>query len=449
MRIERLKAWNFKNFEALDLELRDFNVLIGANASGKSNALELLKFVRDIAVLGLDNAISLQGGAKYITNLRTGSDKNLRLEITVTPSDDELVARITPRAESLVGQEAQSKAQKDTGLFGFTPIRIPEFWQLRAEITRLLYTLSIHFLPDSGFELVEDEIRVTAEFTREVPGVPKDEHYGSGTVLFRNSGGTVKMEISMPQGAPTLEPRDISSFSSVQLPPGKTLSLEQPLFLMLGMLDSYRETVFKEIEIFDIDPKSPKFGVKIAGKADLEDDGQNLALVLKGILEDSRSKRKLSNLMKDLLPFVGDMDVEPFADRTFLFRLQEEFFPREYLPASLLSDGTINVTALIVALYFEHQSLVGFEEPERNLHPSLIAKVMEMFRDASQYKQVVITTHSPEVVRHAELADLILVSRNQDGISSLSRPSDKKGVLTFLKNEIGIDELYLNNMLEH
>jgi predicted ATPase len=170
--------------------------------------------------------------------------------------------------------------------------------------------------------------------------------------------------------------------------------------------------------------------------------------VLKTILEDDKSKRKLSNLLRDLLPFVGDLTVEPFADRTFLFRLQEAFFPDEYLPASLLSDGTINVTALIVALYFGRHSLVAFEEPERNLHPSLIAKVMQMFRDASRYKQIIITTHSPEIVRHSDLGDLILVARDRRGLSTLSRPGAKERVRAFLRNEIGIEDLYLKNLLE-
>jgi predicted ATPase len=152
--------------------------------------------------------------------------------------------------------------------------------------------------------------------------------------------------------------------------------------------------------------------------------------------------------MRDLLPFVDDLRVEPFADRTFLFRLEEVFFPDEYLPASLLSDGTINVTALIVALYFERRALVAFEEPERNLHPSLLAKVVDMLRDASRRKQVIISTHSPEVVRHAKLEDLILVSRGESGFSRLSRPSERETVRDFLKNEIGIEDLFLQNMLE-
>jgi len=436
MFIERVRAWNFKNFEELDLELKEFNVIVGANASGKSNTLELIKFIRDVASAGLDNAISLQGGAKYFTNIRAGLSRNFRLQILTKPSPEERIAHIIPRV-----QAATPGSPESGGLIKFGP-----FWQLRAEIESLTYTLGIHFGTDADFEIVEDEVEVKADFSQETVRGEVGTAYGKGSLRFRNLRGKLEIEPSLPPGAPG-RPEDFGQLITGQLPPKKTISLELPLYFFVPT-DVYTETVFKDIEVFDIDPKSPKFGVRVAAKADLEDDGENLALVLKTILEDEKSKRMLSNLLRDLLPFVGDLTVEPFADRTFLFRLQEAFFPEEYLPASLLSDGTINITALIVALYFGRHSLVAFEEPERNLHPSLIAKVMQMFRDASRYKQIIITTHSPEVVRHTDLGDLILVARDRRGFSTLSRPGEKERVRAFLKNEIGIEDLYLKNMLE-
>ena len=75
MAIRRLKVSNFRSFNELDVELGDFNVLIGANASGKSNFIEIFRFLRDIRKDGLRNAVALQGGSRYIQNLRIGSDK--------------------------------------------------------------------------------------------------------------------------------------------------------------------------------------------------------------------------------------------------------------------------------------------------------------------------------------------------------------------------------------
>jgi hypothetical protein len=51
------------------------------------------------------------------------------------------------------------------------------------------------------------------------------------------------------------------------------------------------------------------------------------------------------------------------------------------------------------------------------------------------------------VVKHASLEHLLLVSRDPEGFSVLSRPADKEEVRTFLENEIGIEELYIQNLL--
>ena len=47
-----------------------------------------------------------------------------------------------------------------------------------------------------------------------------------------------------------------------------------------------------------------KKGVAITGKRELEEDAGNLALVLKNIIGDPEKKRKFSNLLRDVLPFI-------------------------------------------------------------------------------------------------------------------------------------------------
>jgi predicted ATPase len=91
---------------------------------------------------------------------------------------------------------------------------------------------------------------------------------------------------------------------------------------------------------------------------------------------------------------------------------------------------------------------VIIEEPERNIHPYLISKVMEMMKDASRRKQIIATTHNAEIVRNAELQSILLISRNKSGFSSISRPSMKEEVKKFLENEIGIHDLFIQDLLK-
>ena len=85
--------------------------------------------------------------------------------------------------------------------------------------------------------------------------------------------------------------------------------------------------------------------------------------------------------------------------------------------------------------------------PERNIHPHLISKVAEMMKDASSKKQIIVTTHNPEIVKHTDLENILLVSRDDAGFSNISRPADKKEIKQFLKNDMGIEELYVQNLL--
>src|SRR5215204_928947 len=86
MTIQKIKASNFKSFDELEVELRPLNIVVGANAAGKSNFLEIFRFLRDCSELGFENAISLQGGMDYLANLKIGASRPVYLELTRTGS---------------------------------------------------------------------------------------------------------------------------------------------------------------------------------------------------------------------------------------------------------------------------------------------------------------------------------------------------------------------------
>jgi predicted ATPase len=128
--------------------------------------------------------------------------------------------------------------------------------------------------------------------------------------------------------------------------------------------------------------------------------------------------------------------------------MSEIYAEDTYFPASLLSDGTINIIALIVALYFEDMPFIIIEEPERNIHPHLISRVINMLKDVSPKKQIIITTHNPQIVKYADLEDLLLISRNDKGYSEISKPAENEEIKAFLEEELGIEELYVSNLLK-
>ena len=77
----------------------------------------------------------------------------------------------------------------------------------------------------------------------------------------------------------------------------------------------------------------------------------------------------------------------------------------------------------------------------------MISKVVEMMKDASENKQIIVTTHNPEIVKYSNKEDVILISRDNSGFSEMYRPIHNDKIKNFLKNDIGMDELYIQRML--
>ncbi len=82
MFIKQIEVRNFKNFRHLKMDLGELNVLVGPNASGKSNFIRILQFLRNIIRYDLNDAISIEGGVKYLRNINIGNAENLYLSVT-------------------------------------------------------------------------------------------------------------------------------------------------------------------------------------------------------------------------------------------------------------------------------------------------------------------------------------------------------------------------------
>jgi hypothetical protein len=95
MKLTSIRAVNFKSFRHLDIRLDNLNVLIGANASGKSNFVQLFAFVRDVVESGLENAISIQGG-EYLCNINRAADTNVTIELAVEPENGDPIVPFMP-----------------------------------------------------------------------------------------------------------------------------------------------------------------------------------------------------------------------------------------------------------------------------------------------------------------------------------------------------------------
>ncbi|MFB3924615.1 MAG: AAA family ATPase [Syntrophales bacterium] len=409
--ISSLELSNFKSFRKLKIDhLGALNVLIGTNASGKSNFIQVFRFLRDVADHGLGNAVSMQGGPEYIRNANLPSSEPLSISISYNPD----LSLLPP--------------DKDRTMV----IRVPS----------VTYEFMIRFRKGKRFAVTRDRLSSRLEFYS-IAGKDKGTRIGDGISILEHRGEKIDYRLSVPEGIPLQNGDIFPALLKSERIGTDTLLLEKSLFGFAHRLDRFSD----RIAFYNFDPKLPKGSAAIAGKAELEEDGRNLAICLEKLMGDRDRKRKFSNLVKDILPFIKDIEVEKVTDQTLLVKLREIYSGGARIPAPFISDGTFNIIALVIVLYFEDKDFVIMEEPERSIHPLLISKVIGMMKDASERKQILLTTHHPEIVKYAELENVFFSSRDKEGFSTIIRPAEKEEVKTFLRHDLGMEDLFRQDLL--
>lgn len=90
MIVSRIKLKNWKNFKEVDVPLTDRVFVVGPNASGKSNFLDVFRFLRDIAKPGggLQKAVTERGGISKIRSLAARTFPDVEIEIHLSEFGD-------------------------------------------------------------------------------------------------------------------------------------------------------------------------------------------------------------------------------------------------------------------------------------------------------------------------------------------------------------------------
>ena len=88
MIISRLVLKNWRNFRTFDVPFSDRVIIIGPNASGKSNLLDAIRFLRDIAHPGggLQRSITQRGGLSKVRCLAARREPDVEIEVELSES---------------------------------------------------------------------------------------------------------------------------------------------------------------------------------------------------------------------------------------------------------------------------------------------------------------------------------------------------------------------------
>lgn len=155
----------------------------------------------------------------------------------------------------------------------------------------------------------------------------------------------------------------------------------------------------------------------------LDEDFKNLALVINDL--QTRGQEALIN--QNLNRFYEAYDsLRPRIYGGTIQLAANEAGMRNAIPATRLSDGTMRFIALLAILcHPSPPELICIEEPELAMHPDVMHLLADLLRSASERTQIVVTTHSPDLVdQFTQDPDAVLVcERGFDGDTQLNRLS--------------------------
>jgi len=373
---------NFKSYQDATLPLSTVTFLIGANGSGKSNALEALRFIGWL-----------------------GQGKRL----------DDIEREFTNPNSSVRGKSADLFLYGSKSFSMFFKTVAGKKYSLQLEIQNFSPADNDlgPFLINKFEQLSEDDRDIPLYKTYSDP----QEHSDEISIQYNNfARGGKKPHIPCNNRQAVfyqlLSDNRFDSLRSKQEIPLATKFLREQ---------------FGNIIFLDPNPMQMRGYAHKSGDCRISENGSNVSAVLQTICKDTKQKSQLIEFIRSLPEQdIKDITFEETAFGDVMLALVESFSTSRTVPATLLSDGTLRVLAIAAALLgAPENALVVIEEIDNGIHPSRAKHLVnQMYAIAGSRKiQLLLTTHNPALMNAIpakELGNVLCCFRDvQNGSSKI------------------------------
>ncbi|HEX3661622.1 MAG TPA: AAA family ATPase [Acidobacteriaceae bacterium] len=346
--LKRLALQNFKSIASASVDFSNFTFLVGRNGSGKSNVADALAFAAEAAEWPLQTVFNRRGGPLSVARRRP------------IPSNRGPAGIV----EFGIGLE-----------FGDFDLSSGRYWPSTPTSARYAFLLSIGRF---GFEVLREQC-----------------------IVAKSDGSKSWFDRARTKFRSSVDFLNGSSFSF--------LSRDALAIPFVGSIVDFMpvSTAMKSMAVYSIDPtKLREFQDPDEGKR-LSTDGSNAASVLESIKSDPAKFQRLFQILSTVVPDLEQVRPQTIGRKQQL-RFAQRWAPNEriYFDAFNMSDGTVRAFGILLALFqLSRPDLLVIEEPETSLHPAATAAIVETLRAESKRSQIIITTHSPEVLDMANASE--------------------------------------------
>jgi len=396
--ITNIRIQNFKSIDTGEagFALRPLNVLIGKNGSGKSNFLKFFELLRAGANGRLRDTINAMAGFLEIRYYDADDNDSIKFELTLTDVYNKeplcYSANLAPqgRGTYVVSQEEIEREP--------SPIHTKRFKFLSAAEGRVRILKSVGDKEDEtdleefdNFELVAAQLRDRTRY----PALNAVRRHIINWQSFRGFDAEALQKIVTPQ---LLNPID-ADFRLSESGDG-IISILHALANQSEYAELYEDLITTLHTVF---PDLEKFDVRIVA---------------------------------------GGMGTLTYRSRNFPKKLS--------IPLSSMSDGQLRFLGLALLLLLPSNATL--DEPEIGLHPSMLHVLAEMLKIAAERTQIIVSTHSPDLIARLQPEDVITVEKvitdeKEKGRSRLNR-LDKDALESWLQRYT-LGQLWTMGRLTH
>ena len=359
MRLKTVRIQHYKSLNDVTVHLHPgVTVIVGPNGVGKSNFVDVFRFLHDAVASNLDDAIRKREGIVRLLQYYKTRPSDIYLNFTF--KDD--------REEFEYYLRLGGKGNGD-------------WYIVRESLSPLETAESIEY----GMRYVREPSEKLIVDQDEIEGFP--EH--------RLALGMLLRQIQDPQP-------EKNDFRLRSIPLG---------FRIIREVSHWSHcTIYPNILKKPANPDRSRLA--------LEESGENWATVIKSA--KPAVMERIYEAMQAVLPDFRHVEVETVGSYLiprFFFASGEETIAFDPIQ---LSDGTLRLFGILLAAYQQPAPrLLVIEEPEQTIYPGALAVLADVFSEISETTQVIITTHSPHLISHFT-PDQIRVAYLQNGLTQIA-----------------------------
>ncbi|MCW5908791.1 MAG: AAA family ATPase [Chitinophagales bacterium] len=397
--IIRLRVKGFKNLKEIDISFGAFTCIAGANAVGKSNLFDAIRFLSATANLTLTEAAfsirDSQNEKRSINDIRNIFYHNGSGYCEKAEFEADMV--IPKTAIDHLGQIANAKTT-------FVRYKLEIAYREQTDIAQSAISViseSLTPIPKREMHRALKNIGASSNWINSIQADRK-----ASTPFISTNLESAKVEISQDGVAGRKKALSISSLPRTVLSTAN--AVETPTVLVTK----------KEMEswqLLQLEPSSLRSpdDLIFTETPKITTDGKHLPATLYRLISDKRIqgdvKTSVANRLNRLIDDVFRIEIEK-DDKRDLLTLMIQGRKTPMMPARSLSDGTLRFLALaVIESDPEMQGVICMEEPENGIHPKRIKAILELLEDIAvditqpggddnPLRQVIINTHSPVVV---------------------------------------------------